>query len=56
MPAFINDEKEKELIYKCYKHNFLNENNIYCIKLTDKLKKVNVRFIKEKYFVVGVKN
>jgi len=38
IPSFINDEKEKELIYKCYKHNFLNENNMYCIKLTEKLK------------------
>ena len=38
IPLFINDEKENELIYKCYKHNILNENNIYCIKLTDKLK------------------
>ena len=38
IPSFINDEKEKELLYKCYKHNFLSENNIYCINLTDKLK------------------
>ena len=38
IPLFINDEKENEIIYKCYKHNILNENNIYYIKLTDKLK------------------
>ena len=38
VPFFLNDEKENGLIYKCYKHNILNENNIYCIALTDKLK------------------
>ena len=38
IPFFLNDEKENELIYKCYKHNIINENNIYCITLTDKLK------------------
>ena len=38
IPFFLNDEKENGLIYKCYKHNILNENNIYCLALTDKLK------------------
>ena len=38
IPFFLNDEKENELIYKCYKHNILDENNIYCLALSDKLK------------------
>ena len=30
--------KKKMNLYKCYKHNILDENKIYCLALTDKLK------------------
>ena len=39
IPLYIRNKESNSIQYKCYKHNILNENNIYDCILTSKLKK-----------------
>ena len=51
IPLYIINKKSNKIGYRCYKHNKLNEDNIYDCTLTNNLKrKLNICQIHEKQF------